>query len=87
MCLTPTVYQPGNHRSRLRVPDDLSTISELIHDAGEKAHAISTGKEEPDVRRVAETVAIIAEAQLRMIEQLSRRPLGDGVPLGERVGR
>ena len=66
---------------------NLSTISDLVHDAGEKAHAISTGKDEADVRRVAETVAILAEAQLRLMEQLSRRPVGEGVPLDERARR
>lgn len=64
---------------------NLSAISDLIHGAGESAHAIATGEQEADVRKLARAVAEIAEAQLRLIEQLQRRPVGDGVPLGERV--
>ena len=66
---------------------NLSTISELIHQSGEKAHAMATGKDEADVRQLADAVADIAEAQLRLIAQLDRKPVGDGVPLGERVRR
>ena len=66
---------------------NLSTISELIYQSGEKAHAIATGKDEADVRHLADAVAALAQAQLRLIEQLDRKPVGDGVPLGERARR
>jgi hypothetical protein len=70
------------------MPMNLSTISDLVHQAGEKAHAISTSKDrDGDLRQLADAVAHLAEAQLRLMEQLSRRPVGDGVPLGTRERR
>ncbi|HEY6568194.1 MAG TPA: hypothetical protein VI341_11820 [Actinomycetota bacterium] len=53
---------------------NLSTISDLVHRSGEKAGRISHDKDHLDeVRELANAVAGLAEAQLRLMEQLSRR--------------
>jgi hypothetical protein len=59
----------------------------MVHRAGEKADRISRSEDPADVTDLANAEAILAEAQLRLMEQLSRRPVGDGVPLGERERR
>lgn len=77
----------SQNKGRLRYAN-LSTISDLVHRAGEKAQAFSSNQVgNEDVRRLASEVADMAEAQLRLMEQLQRRPAGEGVPLGERERR